>query len=132
MHVEGRPSHLKRLRVSEFNIIHCLWTNISEFSLFFHINLHGDHIPSSTTNSRLVNSFYSQIYPNSFSFSFSKYPVVLTFFILFAGTWLCVPSFSWILDYRCTDILSLTLWIRTYPRKIKVPLSDPHCLQIPG
>lgn len=82
--VEGCPSHLKRLRVLKFNIIHVLWRNISEFSLFFHMNLHGDPILSSTTNSRWVNSFHCQIYPNSFSFSFSKYPVVLTFFILLA------------------------------------------------
>lgn len=105
--MEGYPSHLKRCRVSAFNIIHCPWIKISELSLlfFFHVNLQGDHILSSMTKSRLVNSFDSQICPNSFCFSFSEYPVVLTFFILLAWTLLCVHSFSRTLDYRCIDFL---------------------------
>lgn len=96
---------------------------------FFYMNLHSDHFPSSTTDSRFINSFHSQIYPNASYFSFSEYLVVLTSFILLVRTWLCVPSFLWTLDYRCTD-LSLTFWIGTYPRKIEMPLSDPHSLQI--
>lgn len=53
------------------------------------MKLHSDLILSPETHSRLVNSLYSQICPNPFSFSFSKYPVFQTFFILLAWTW-CV------------------------------------------